>query len=155
MPIARALKQYLDTVGIPYSVQPHVHAESSMETAEAAHISGHRIAKGILLKDDMGYLLAVLPSNRHVDADALDSLLGGRMLKLADQEEVATIFSDCEPGAIPAVGEPYHLEVAMDESLCEQSEIHFKAGEHNELIRLSGEAFQKLLAKAKRGRFAQ
>lgn len=155
MPIANALKLYLNKAGIDYKVQEHAHAESSMQTAQAAHVSGREVAKGILLKDDGSYLLAVLPSGKHVGVDTLGSMMGGRQLHLADEEEVATIFGDCEPGAVPPLGEPYHLEVALDDSLCDRPEIHFKAGDHHELITVSGGDFQRLLAGAKRGSFAK
>ena len=154
MTIANTLKSYLDNSGIAYETVGHPFSASSQETAEAAHVSGQRLAKGVLLRDATGYLLAVLPAPLHVDVEELSALLD-RDLELVGEKEVAELFPDCDTGAAPPVGNAYKLKVALDTSLCDEPDIYFEAGDHIELVRVGGTDFQTLLKGAKRLRFAR
>ena len=57
MPVAEKLKTFLDLRGIDHEVLVHPLTHSSMETAQAAHIKGRKLAKGVVVRDDRGYLL--------------------------------------------------------------------------------------------------
>lgn len=153
MPIARNLKHYLDTHGVKYDVITHAATGSSMKTAEAAHIPGDRVAKTVVLKDDAGYLMAVLPATHHLDVERLNKALK-RKLEMVSERELAKLFEDCEVGAAPPVPEAYHVQAALDEVLTNEPEIYFEAGDHRELIHVSGEQFQALQGKAHRGHFS-
>ena len=48
-----------------------------MRTAEASHVSGDRLAKGIVLRRDGGYMLVVLPASPYIRLGALRAQLGG------------------------------------------------------------------------------
>jgi Ala-tRNA(Pro) deacylase len=65
MSIAPTLQRYLDQT-ITYEVIPHEPTMSSTRTAEVCHVSGDRVAKGIVLRRDGGFLLAVLPASRRI-----------------------------------------------------------------------------------------
>jgi len=153
MAISNTLKHYLDRSGIAYETVEHPFSTSSQKTAEVAHVSGQRLAKGVLLYDGQGYLLAVLPSPLHIDIDELNEMLN-RNLDLVDEEEIAQLFPDCEPGAIPPIGEPFKLEVVLDIHLCEEPDIYFEGGDHVDLVRLGGTDFQTLLRGAEQLCFA-
>ena len=153
MAISNTLKRYLDHSGIAYETVPHHFAIASQKIAEAAHVSGQRLAKGVLLRDDLGYLLAVLPSPLHVEVDELNEQLD-RQLDLVEEYEIAQLFPDCDAGAVPPLGVPYKLEVALDTELCDEPDIYFEAGSHIELVRVGGTDFQTLLKGASRLRFA-
>ncbi len=100
MAIAATLKQYLSDQGVDYDAVAHPHTGGSLETAESAHVSGDDIAKAIVLKDEDGYLVAVLPATYKLQLGALREILG-RRLDMADEKELAGLFTDCEPGAVP------------------------------------------------------
>jgi Ala-tRNA(Pro) deacylase len=153
MPIAKALKTYLDSHGVKYDLIPHPHTVSSMKTAEAAHVPGDRLAKAVVVKDEEGYLLAVVPATHHLDLGMLHRQLN-RKLGLASEEELVRLFPDADLGAIPPVGEPYRIEVLLDETLAEQPEVYFEAGNHADVIHVAQQDFNRLLEKARRGRFS-
>jgi Ala-tRNA(Pro) deacylase len=153
MAISNTLKRYLDHSGIAYEIVKHHFAIASQKIAEAAHVSGQRLAKGVLLRDELGYLLAVLPSPLHVEVDELNELLD-RNFDLVEEDEIAQLFPDCDVGAIPPIGVAYKIEVALDTELCDEPDIYFEAGDHVELVRVGGTDFQTLLKGAKRLRFA-
>ena len=67
MAIAMTLKDYLEDSGVSYDVISHNYTTSSMSTAEATHISGEQLIKSIILEDEDGYIMAVVPSTHHVE----------------------------------------------------------------------------------------
>ena len=74
---------------------------------------------------------------------------------MANEEQIETLFIDCEPGSVPALGAAYGLNVVVDDSLAQQPDIYFDGGDHANLIHVSGINFQKLVANARHGRFAR
>ena len=156
MTIANRLKSHLLKAEADYRLVSHPHSDSSMETAERAHVPGDALAKGILVKDEEGYLLVVLPSDYHVELKSLHQLLR-QMVELATEEEVASLFDDCEPGAVPPIGAAYGIQTIWDPntSLGRLDTIYFEAGDHQHLVRVSGEQFHELMASAGRGEFSR
>lgn len=148
MSIPASILEHLNRAGVHYGVVRHPHSSSSMRTAEVAHVSGEKLAKGVLLKDADGYLLAVVPATHHVRIGHLHSQLG-RELEAAPEEDLAAVFPDCEVGAVPALGPAYQLDTVVDESLRGEAEIYFEAGDHEELISVKGSDFETLLGDAR------
>lgn len=153
MTISNTLKSYLDNSGIAYETVHHAPSAFSQDSAQAAHVPGRRLAKGVLLQDGQGYLLAVLPAPMHVDVDLLNDLLD-RNLDLVTEDAVAKLFPDCDVGAVPPIGKPFKLKVALDKSLCDEPDIYFEGGDHVDLVRVGGTDFQTLQKGAKRLNFA-
>jgi Ala-tRNA(Pro) deacylase len=154
MGMAARLRSFLDSQGIRYEVLPHPHTSTSLETARAAHVPGERIAKSVVLEDERGYLMAILPASCRVSLDALERQLQ-RKLELASEAELAGLFQDCEIGAVPPVADPYGLPAVIDERLWHLSDVYFEAGDHEDLVHLSGEAFQAIQVHAYHGRFSR
>ena len=150
MTIAPTLATYLEQAGIQPEVLTHAHSPSASRTAEASHVSGNRVAKGVLLKDDTGYLLAVLPASHHLRLDAV-AVLTGRSLTLAAEEEIGRTFPDCEVGAVPPVGAAYGLPAVVDESLVKEPEVYLEGGDHTTLVRVTPEGFAELMQGAQAG----
>jgi Ala-tRNA(Pro) deacylase len=153
MPAAQTVVNYLQTHQIPYTILPHRRTVSSRETAEAAHVSVEQLAKAVIFWDPAGYLMAVVPGDRHVGVDTLSGKVG-RKLMLADESRIAPVFRDCDPGAIPPIGPAYGMETIIDDSLVGLPEIYFEAGDHEDLIRVDGEQFLRMLNPAQHGQFS-
>lgn len=152
MGIAMTFKQYLDQHGVPYEVVSHPRAYSSTRTAEAAHIPGHRLAKSVILEDDDGgYVMAIIPSNRQIRLRTISDQLR-RDMRLASEQEISALFEDCDLGAIPPVGPAYGLETLVDDHLMHEPDVYLEAGDHEELIHVSHDAFLDLLGPARQGR---
>lgn len=153
MAIAPRLKDYLDRSGVDYEIVTHPRALSMMTAAKSAALSGECVAKSILLKDDGGYLLAVVPASHHVDLRELCHALN-RDLVLAGEDNLPTLFGDCELGAIPPFGTPYELATVVDDSLAEASDLYFEAGDHCTLVHVSNADFRRLTADADHRKFS-
>lgn len=154
MAIAMTLQNYLDKEHIEYDVIKHAHTLCSSETAQAAHIPGSQLAKSVLLEDESGYLLAIIPSTHRVQIGRLHKQLK-RNLGLATENELDHLFDDCETGAIPPLAQAYGIDVIFDDAICMNPHVYFEAGDHTELIHVSCEAFQSLMANAPHGRFSK
>jgi len=154
MAIAYTVEQYLNLHHVPYQVVSHPRAVTSLKTAEAANIRPDLLAKAVLLEDEQGYVVAVLPATHHIKLNMLRRQMG-RNIRMASEDEIAELFTDCEIGAIPALGPAYGIETVWDESLVGQSGIYFEAGDHEELIRVSADGFVDMLGTARHGHFTR
>lgn len=153
MTIAQTVCGYLQSRHVPYDVIAHPYSASSLKAAETAHVPPEQLAKAVILSDRRGFLMAVVPGNRHVSLDDLWKKLG-RRLSLASETRLAPVFCDCETGAIPPLGPAYGMETIVDDSLVGQPEVYFESGDHRGLIRVDGEEFLTLLRDAMHGQFA-
>jgi Ala-tRNA(Pro) deacylase len=153
MSIAPTLQKYLAAENIQYEEIPHELSMTSSRTAEACHISGDRLAKGIVLRRDDGFMLAVMPASHHLRLSELKTKLGAD-INMADETEINQLFRDCVHGAVPAVGKCYGLDLIVDDSIEAQPEIYMEAGDHETLLHLSRAQFARLTAKAMHGRFS-
>jgi Ala-tRNA(Pro) deacylase len=152
MTIAPTLQRYLDS-NVVYDVITHEPTPSSARTAQACHVSGDRIAKGIVLRRNDSYLLAVVPASHHLSLSNLRSQLGDDV-ELADEQDLKRLFPDCIPGAVPPVGQCYDLDVVIDDSIQEPSDVYLEGGDHTTLIHLSQAEFAKLMTDARHFRFS-
>jgi Ala-tRNA(Pro) deacylase len=153
MAIAHTVQDYMSEHGVRYDIVSHPLSHNSMETAELAHVPGRRLAKSVILEDEDGFVMAVLPSNCHVRLGALSRELN-RSLRLASERQLSALFSDCELGAIPPLGLAYGMTTVMDDRLAEQPEVYFEAGDHEQLIRMDREQFNMLMQHVGHARFA-
>jgi Ala-tRNA(Pro) deacylase len=146
MAIAITLKSYLDSHKIHYDTVEHSHTESAIDSAKSAHIPAHQLAKAVVLEDDIGYIVSVLPSSNRLNLGWVNEELQ-RDLKLATEPELKRLFEDCDKGAVPALSNAYGLKVIWDDQLKHASDIYIEAGDHEHLIHLKGEDFQQLMAR--------
>jgi len=144
MAIGLTLKKYLADNGIAYDTLSHSHTSSSMNTAQSAHIPGKNLAKSVILEDNDGYVMAVIPANEHLKFRKVNHALH-RKMGMATEPELETLFTDCELGAIPAVGSAYSMDSIIDDRLADCADIYFEAGDHEELIHMKGSAYRQLM----------
>jgi Ala-tRNA(Pro) deacylase len=152
MAIAPTLQKYLDRK-VTYEVITHEPTASSTRTAQACHISGNRLAKGIVLRRNGGYMLAVLPASHHIRLADLRTQIGDD-IELAAEGDIAPLFRDCASGAVPPVGDCYGMDVIIDDSIAQQPDIYLEAGDHATLVHIDGAQFAGLMADARHGRFS-
>lgn len=153
MSIAPTLQRYLIAENIVYDEIPHEPTMSAARTAEVCHISGDRLAKGVVLRCNGSYVLAVMPASHRLYLSTLKAELGNTV-ELADEAEINQLFRDCTPGAVPAVGKCYGMDLVVDDSISAQPEIYMDAGDHETLLHLSQAQYANLTANAPHWRFS-
>jgi Ala-tRNA(Pro) deacylase len=151
--IARRLRWYLDQSGLPYEVLPHPHSHSSLDTAREAHVRPEKVVKPVLLEDERGYVMAVVPASFRLDLRTLREQTH-RDLELASEAEIEALFADCERGAMPALGGPYRIPTVYEDSLSALPDVYFEAGDHEELVHMRASDFLRLLEGSLHGHFS-
>ncbi len=151
MAMSARVREYLDAQHIPYQLVHHQYRETAQGCADAAHIPPGRLGKAVLLKDEQGFLMAVVPSNKSVDINTLN-MHTNRFLMTASQSEVRSQFDDCVNGAVPGIGQAYDLRVIWDDSIVQQPDCYLEAGDHEQFIYLARKDFQTLMQDRDHGR---
>jgi Ala-tRNA(Pro) deacylase len=153
MSIAPTLQKYLLAENVQYEEIPHELTMSSARTAQTCHIPGDRLAKGVVLRRDGEYMLAVMPASRRLRLTELRTELGTDV-DMASETEIGQLFRDCANGAVPAIGKCYGLDLIVDDSINAPPDIYMEAGDHQTLLHLSQAQFARLTANEMHGRFS-
>ena len=87
----------------------------------------------------------MLPSNEVVNFEVLKKILRENEVTLMPEEAFSNLFPECELGAMPPFGNLYDLDVYVEKDLTKNNEIAFNAGNHNEIIKMKYQDFEKLV----------
>lgn len=155
MTISTKLDSFLTRHAIPYQMVEHTFSNSSIGSAISANIPLQQIAKAVILEDHQDRkVMAVLPAKNKISLSALnDNLMGS--YHLLKEKEVYKMFNDCEHGAIPPAAEAYNMTMVCDQLLDELDHVYIEAGDHQHLLRLSHESFEKIVSNGKHLRFSR
>ncbi|TGT84562.1 YbaK/EbsC family protein, partial [Mesorhizobium sp. M5C.F.Ca.ET.164.01.1.1] len=93
------------------------------------------------------------PSTHRIELGTLQSIMDKR-LGLASEDEVVSLFGDCDVGAVPPIGAAYDVPVILDESLGAADDVYFEGGDHRTLVHVSGKDFRNLTTDARQARFS-
>ena len=137
MATATWIKQELEQHGIAFEEIPHREVFTSQEVAQSEHISGHRLAKVVVVIAGGRPIELVLPASRRVVTEKVQQMLGVDQLRLASETELDQIFNDVDTGAIPALRHWKGVEVIMDESMRVDGDITLLGGTHHDTVRLA------------------
>ncbi len=136
MTISQSLHTYLNHERVHYDVLPHPEAFRALAIAQMLRTPEKKMAKVVIVKVDKQFVMMVLPAGWFVDLRRLRTVFATHSVRLATEDEFASLFPDCELGAMPPFGNLYRLPVYVDQSLTEDEEIVFQAGTHSDAIRM-------------------
>jgi len=153
MSISVTLNDYLMRKAGNYELIRHSFSEHMLEAAYASHLPVREVVKAVVLTDGQGYMLAAIPSTNKVMLSRISQILG-RRVQLAHEEELATLFEDCSEGAIPPLGDAFGMDMIWDDSLADDADIYFEAGDHRHLVHLTGGQFMGLVKNHPHGRIS-
>jgi len=142
--IVQRLVDYLEQTHTYYSTVKHTAAYTALSSAKSAHVSVREMVKSVLVKLDGNYILAVLPSISKIDFKKLKEITGSHTATLADEEDLENLFPDCTTGAIPPLGNLYHIPVISDSLVTKQKDLFFEAGSHREIVKMHISDYLKL-----------
>jgi Ala-tRNA(Pro) deacylase len=155
MSIPSRLSDYFDEHQVLYEVCEHRWSRSSAQTARLAHVPPRSIAKSVILEDDAGFVMAVVPADKYVMLGRLGHLLGRHELHLSDEQRIAALFADCVRGAVPPVGMAWGVDTVVDEELERHDPVYLEGGDHQRLLRMSRDHFRSLMKDAQHGHFCK
>lgn len=142
MPIQDKVRQYLDKNRILYDV-----CETTPFTslpAAAAGVPCSATVQTVLLKDDIGLILVLVPADQMLDLDALGKLLH-RRLESASEQQIKQVFPGCDPQFVPPLAGLYGLRSIVSEALAACTDLYFAAGDACRLFRVSSKDFFNVL----------
>jgi Ala-tRNA(Pro) deacylase len=146
MSIPANISNYLDSQHVPYQSYVHSRAYTAQGIAQAQHLSGKKLAKVVMIiVGEKKLVMTVVPANHRVDLERFTGILKTGSIRLATEEEFRDIFPDCELGAMPPLGNIYHLDVWVEEKLKLFPTISFNAGTHAEIIQMFFADFERLV----------
>jgi Ala-tRNA(Pro) deacylase len=116
----------LETQGVPYET----HA-SQADRRSPTRLPGECQIQ-VVFADNRPAML-VVPANAEVDLTAAGRLIG-RNIRFADEDELARLFPDCDPGSMPAFGNWYGMPVYIDVSIASQGQMTFPTGMRGEQV---------------------
>jgi Ala-tRNA(Pro) deacylase len=134
---------YLNRMGVRCSHSTHPPAQTALDTAHAERISAHEFAKTVVYFDGADFGIAVVPADEFVDLPEVARVLNLSYIRLATEDELATLFPDCEVGAMPPFGTYCELSAVVDSELA-RDYIAFTIGTHRDVLRMSFKDFKRL-----------
>jgi Ala-tRNA(Pro) deacylase len=139
------LEAYLRAQRVPFQVQHHPPTYTAQETAASEHLPGRMLAKVVMAIADGRLVLLAVPAPARADLAQVGALLGARDVRLAQEDEFAAAFPDCEVGAMPPFGNLYDLSVYVDQALAANETIVFAAGTHTDTMSVRYADFARLV----------
>jgi len=143
MAVPRRIRQYLTFHDVPFKTIESRGTDPG-RAALPACLRGRRVAKSLVIRTEDGYLMLVVPRDKSVAPEHLSRRLQMPYCRLAKASEIAQIFSDCEGGAVPALGNLYNLPVVLDKSLERDQDICIPAGSPDDLVMMRACDFAEL-----------
>ena len=129
-----AVTAFLERHGVPYEVVEHERTQTAAAEARAAGVPAADAAKTVVLRDDQGLRLAVIPASERLDMQKLRQALPSKGLRLVTEQEMADEFDQFEVGAVPPFGSMFDALELVDERLLEHDRILCSGGDHEHAV---------------------
>jgi Ala-tRNA(Pro) deacylase len=133
----QAVTGYLERQGVPFEIVEHERTETAAAEARAAGMPADDVAKTVVLRDDGGYRLAVIPASCRLDMAKVREVLGATHgLRFVTEAEMASDFGHFEVGALPPFAPMVEAVELMDERLLDHDRILCGGGDHEHAVLL-------------------
>lgn len=143
MPV-KQLEEYLDAHNVSYVVIAHSPAYTAKQIADLVQVDSGQIAKTVMIYLDGVLSMVVLPASCRIRMDRFSRAMGTELIDLASEQEFEDRFPECEVGAMPPFGRIYEIPMYMYEGFMESGDIVFRAGAHNEVIKMNFKDYKML-----------
>ncbi len=144
MDTLQRLLDYLDRNHVEYMHTVHETAYRASEVACAEHMLPCNFAKAVIFSAEQGFGMAVVPADCVLDLKELRAALGIPHIRLATEEELTQLFSECELGAMPPIGELFGLPVYVESGMSADASIAFNAGTHRDVVHMRFQDYEAL-----------
>jgi Ala-tRNA(Pro) deacylase len=134
MSISTKVKEFLDSAEAAYTMPEHLEGSTGGASSRTWIVN----ADGLLR-------MAVLPENRVLDFRHMKVITRCENIRLATADELASVFPDCEPDAIPPLGDLFDLPVYCDVQVAESGVIEFWTGTREETVRMDFKEFKRVV----------
>jgi Ala-tRNA(Pro) deacylase len=115
-----------------YEHHPHRCALSAQELAEVEHVTGHQVAKPVVVRIDGDPAIVVVSAAEHVRLGTLEEATG-RTVELVPEWEFVDWFPACELGAEPPLA-IFGMPIIADSALTQETRLVMPAGTHEDAV---------------------
>jgi HD-like signal output (HDOD) protein/prolyl-tRNA editing enzyme YbaK/EbsC (Cys-tRNA(Pro) deacylase) len=148
------IREFLDREQVSYQMLPHARTSTLAQAAQACEVPVSQLVRAVVLADERGLLMAVLPADHVLDFAALRAVLQ-RDVDLVAGNLLESIFDGCEPRSYPPLAPAYNLDVVVDSAVADLEMVTFEPGVHTTLIQVSQRDFRRLLGRTSSGSFSR
>ncbi len=110
----------------------HGAAETAQELAAAEHVTGHRVAKPVVVKLDGELAIAVVAATDRVSLSAIEEATAATV-ELAPERELSQRFAPCDAGAEPPLA-LFGVPIFADERFLHEPKVVMPAGTHEDAV---------------------
>lgn len=141
-PVVEAIKLVLDTAKIEYQSFEHEPVRTSEEAAQVRpEFSLSQGAKSLLVRvkkeGERFFIQVVVPGDKKFDPKKLSKIIGTKDIRFAYEDEVKEVTGGVVPGGVPPFGNIFGLVVYVEQTLLENDEIIFNAGDRRYSIAMN------------------
>jgi len=151
--LAVRLERFLDQQGIAYKERAIGRVPSLDAAVAALGQSRETVIRATLLIDISGIVMVVHRYDSALDAEALRKMTG-RHLQPLTAHQTMRLFSDCDPGFIPPIGNAYDLSVLLDDDIARAEQVLFSSGTDHSLVEMNSHALSMAMAGSREGHLA-
>ncbi len=139
------LHELLDAEGVAYEVTTHPYAVTADEVAASEGVSGHEVAKPVLVSVSGELAMIVIAGSERLDLQRASEVLGNNEVRLATEDEFAAVFDDSEVGGEPPFGNLYGIPTFLDEDLRARPRMVCRDGSHTQTVTIAVADYVRLV----------
>ena len=141
--IATSLLRYLERYRLPYRKHSHLTCMDGGRPTDEYSPPAEQMLQCALFSDGAKTFQFITFVNKVVTTSALELVVGKALTKLSTKQ-TNKIFFDCEPGAVPPLGERYGMQCLIDREVKQAERVFFSSGCLSTMVELSQCAFKAL-----------
>lgn len=155
MNIPDSVRSYLDQQQLAYQLLTYPPNTALGQVGEMLSLSYRRLMRAVLLQDQNGPLMAILPYSHILDFSLLCQFREVEPEPLYGAENQKFFQSrGCKGDSRPPLPGAFGIPALVDSSLPGEGDVYFESGSGDSLIKMTGRDFSNLLALACWGTFA-
>jgi Ala-tRNA(Pro) deacylase len=141
------LEHCLKQNNVPYHVIHHRRDFSAQDTAADTHTPGHKFLKPVVVAIGAPeeFAMLVVPADMHIDLPLVLTWFDASDVRIVSEDQLQTLFPDCEVGAESPLGILYGMPVFVDPSLKDNDIVTFNAGTHDTAVRMRWSDYARLV----------
>jgi Ala-tRNA(Pro) deacylase len=150
-PTTKQITDLLAERHVPFRTFEHAPVRTSEEAASLRpEFSMHQGAKTLIVRardknNGIFFAMLVFPADLKFDSKKAKSAIGAKSISFATEEEVARVTHGVQIGGVPPFGNLFGLPVYVDESLFENEEIIFNAGDRSFSVAMKSADYRNLV----------
>jgi Ala-tRNA(Pro) deacylase len=117
------------------------HLDHTEHNALLLHYNSGEFVRILLLQTNKDYVMVVTKVLEDIDLYMFKQYCGAEQVRIVPDHELTKIFPDCDPTALPSIGQLFGLDVYCSDKLCQNKAICFNPGTHDQIIRIATKEF--------------